>query len=356
MFNFYPYFPFFQKRVWKTNSEPKTELFYFEQEEQKVPWVTFYNRELEKKFKSVDKDNEIYKHVLKEFEKYPKCPLGGECFAAAIAYLDSQKLREKGISFVKEDFKNYALAEYIVQYFQFKAFGYKYFSLFADYIYKKGCCCVNYSETNELQRIISKIKSFTGDDSIVQFFIEEERNYKYSEKNLLDKYSRENVPTEIVKSKYYCLFAKGLEEELETRNKAEITELKEKNSRLTKELENQKCLRRELEISKKRSELEKLINNVKNKIQEGQQDLLESLLKTQEEITRLQHQENVGPQIFSLVKRRLERDKSSLSEKINYEELSDICKAKEELIKLEIEAEKAEEQYEAQQETPLGNN
>ena len=315
-----------------------------------------YNSKLKEKFQSIDKDDEVYKYVLKEFKRYPKYPLGGECFTAAIAYLDSQKLREKGVSFVKEDFKNYALAENLVQYFQYKAFSYKYFSLFINYIYKNGCCFASEEKTNELQRILSKTHSFTGDDSIVQFFSEEERKYKYDVKSLSDKFSRENLPTEIIQLKCYCLLAKELEEETEQKNNSEMTELKEKNSRLTEELENQKCLRRELEIVKGRSELEKLINNVKNKIREGQQDLLESLLETQEEITRLQHQENISSQIFSLVKRRLERDKSSLGERCSSEELSDLCKAKEELTKLEIEAEKAEGQYEAQQEIPLGNN
>nr|CAG8560562.1 5733_t:CDS:2 [Entrophospora candida] len=214
-------------------------LFYFEEEGQKVPHVISYNNKLEVNFKSVDRDNEIYKYVLKEFGEYPRSSLGGECFAAAIAYLDSQKLREKGVSFTNEDFKNYALAEYIVQYFQYKAF-----------------------ETSELQRIRSKIRSFTGDDSIVQFFIQEERNHKYSEKSLSDEFSRENVPTEI------------------------ITELKEKNNHLTEELENQK--------NQSENEKENLLTQVQElsqKITETREELIQA--KTELETTKIQEADKI---------------------------------------------------------------
>ncbi|CAI2162502.1 13736_t:CDS:1 [Funneliformis geosporum] len=337
MFNFYPIFPLFQKRIWKENASSKIDLTIWESEKNEVPYASYYNSELGRKFMNLDKNNEIYKYVLKEFEKYPR--FDGECFAAAIAYLDSQKLIKEHFFFDKKDFKNYALAEYLVQYFQFKAFGYKYFSLFANYIYEKGCCCANDENTKILERIQSKVETFTGDDSIIKFFYEEEYKYKYNDKSLPDKFSENTVSTELIQLKCYCLFAKNLEEETELINKQEIRNLKETIEKLNDELEYERSSRQNLEFNNEKVHMEELICKAKSKIRNEHHFLLEFLLETQEQIIRLQHLENLDEQIFQLSKRRLEDDKRALDDKLSRDELQTLCEVKEKLTKLQINME-----------------
>ncbi|CAG8674768.1 12407_t:CDS:1 [Funneliformis caledonium] len=337
MLNFYPFFPFFQKRTWRENATRKIDLTIWKSEKNEVPYAPYYNSKLGEKFMSLDKNDEIYKYVLKEFEKYPRN--GGECFAAAIAYFDSQELIKENFFFDKKDFKNYAIAEYLVQYFQYKAFGYKYFSLLANYIYDKGCCCANYENTQILERIQSKIRTFTGDDSIIKFFNEEEHNYKYDEKSLPDQFSGKTVSTDLIQLKCYCLFAKNFEEKTELSNKEEIMNQKETIQKLTDELEYERSLRQNQELNYEEVHLEELICKAKSKIQKEHHVLLESLLETQEQLTRLQRLEDLDVQTFQLSKRRLEDDKLALRDQLSRDELQTLCEMKEKFTKLQIKME-----------------
>jgi phenylalanyl-tRNA synthetase alpha subunit len=105
--------------------------------------------------------------------------------------------------------------------------------------------------------------------------------------------------------------------------------------------------------------LEKLKNELINKENEEQQELLISPLETQEQITRLKSElENSSRTIF-LAKKQLERIKEKLKkEEINEGELEIIRRPQEEMIKLQMELgiEEETEKYEVHQEVPLSSN
>jgi len=121
----------------------------------------------------------------------------------------------------------------------------------------------------------------------------------------------------------------------------ELTKVKEKNRKLSSQLE--KISKQDWnttlaeKIQSKKDELEKLKDKVRNKLDNSIfTSSLEVYLTANEQLVLLQ-MEKISEKICTPTKRQLERSRENLRKKVNSEELQNIRQVHSEIVKMEVQ-------------------